>query len=104
MVLPHSGEPGGSGRGPAHDSDAWRQSMKPGQIDLGRSVLDHQIYDRDHLECGKVDDLEITLQDGVLRVSAILTGPGESLERLPGFLRGLAGFVLGRSSFRIPWE
>jgi len=78
--------------------------MKPGHIDLGRTVLDHQIYDRDHLECGKVDDLELAHVDGVLRVTAVRTGPGVAAKRLPGWLDALAVRILGNSTTRIPWQ
>jgi hypothetical protein len=40
-------------------------------------LLDRQLRDRDGVECGKVDDLELTRdEDGALWVSAILAGPG----------------------------
>jgi hypothetical protein len=78
--------------------------MKRDEIDLGRWVLDHQLYDRELLECGKVDDIELALEEDILRVIAVRSGPGEASERVPGWLRGLVRFVLGRSTSRISWE
>ena len=46
-------------------------------------LLDRQLRDRDGVECGKVDDLELTRDDdGALWVSAILAGPGVLAYRL----------------------
>jgi hypothetical protein len=40
-------------------------------------LLDRQLRDREGIECGKVDDLELTRSDdGELYVTAILSGPG----------------------------
>jgi hypothetical protein len=48
-------------------------------------LLDRQLRDRDGIECGKVDDLELERdEDGRLWVSAILAGPGHLLYRLRG--------------------
>jgi sporulation protein YlmC with PRC-barrel domain len=50
----------------------------------GLHLLDRQLIDRDGRLAGKVDDLELTLDDttGDLRVTAILTGHGSLLRRL----------------------
>jgi hypothetical protein len=46
-------------------------------------LLDRQLRDRDGVECGNVDDLELTYSaDGRLIVSALLAGPGVLLYRL----------------------
>ena len=46
-------------------------------------LLDRQLRDRDEVECGNVDDLELTRSDdGALYVTAILTGPGVLWYRL----------------------
>lgn len=78
--------------------------MKPGHADLGRSLLDAQIYDVDHLECGKVDEIELLIEDGAMRVTSIRTGPGVAARRLPGPLSRLALRILGGASTRIPWQ
>jgi sporulation protein YlmC with PRC-barrel domain len=40
-------------------------------------LLDRQLVDRDGRLCGKVDDLELTTTDeGVVYVSAVVSGPG----------------------------
>ncbi|MCU1502193.1 MAG: hypothetical protein JWM12_1547 [Ilumatobacteraceae bacterium] len=46
-------------------------------------LLDRQLRDRHGVECGNVDDLELTRHDdGRLYVTAILSGPGVLLYRL----------------------
>lgn len=52
-------------------------------LHLSLDLLDRQLRDRDGVECGKVDDLELTRDaDGQLWVSAILAGPGVLAYRL----------------------
>ena len=36
----------------------------PTQVDIALGILDHQLIDSEGLNCGKVDDLEITGLDG----------------------------------------
>jgi hypothetical protein len=46
-------------------------------------LLDRQLRDREGIECGNVDDLELTrADDGTLYVTAILAGPGVLWYRL----------------------
>jgi hypothetical protein len=46
-------------------------------------LLDRQLRDRDGVECGNVDDLELTrADDGTLYVTALLAGPGVLWYRL----------------------
>ncbi len=46
-------------------------------------LLDRQLRDRDKVECGKVDDLELVRDgDGTWYVTALLTGPGVLWYRL----------------------
>ena len=46
-------------------------------------LLDRQLVDRDGRLCGKVDDLELTTTDeGVVYVSAVISGPGALWYRL----------------------
>ena len=51
-------------------------------IHVSLDLLDRQLRDRDGAECGKVDDLEITVDDDGWWLSAILTGPGNLWYRL----------------------
>ena len=52
-------------------------------LHVSLDLLDRQLRDRDGVECGKVDDLELTRDaDGGLWVSAILAGPGVLWYRL----------------------
>ena len=62
-------------------------------VSVRHGLLDKQIVDRDRLPIGRVDDLELAVEDGaVVRVEAILTGAQALGERLGGMLgRWLAG-------------
>jgi hypothetical protein len=73
------------------------------QIDLGLSVLDHQLVDRDGRRCGKVDDLELKgIRDGNPHVAAILTGPPAWRGR--GALGRLLARIVRKPLVRLPWE
>jgi sporulation protein YlmC with PRC-barrel domain len=73
------------------------------EIDLGLSVLDHQLLDRDGRRCGKVDDLELEgVSSADPRVAAILVGATAWRGRGP-LGRLAAGVVRGRI-VRIPWS
>ena len=46
-------------------------------------LLDRQLRDREHVECGNVDDLELSRDDhGTWYVTALLAGPGVLMYRL----------------------
>ncbi|MBD0338982.1 MAG: hypothetical protein ICV67_06835 [Thermoleophilia bacterium] len=62
-------------------------------VSVRHGLLDKQIVDRDRLPVGRVDDLELAVEDGaVVGVEAILTGAQALGERLGGMLgRWLAG-------------
>jgi sporulation protein YlmC with PRC-barrel domain len=47
----------------------------------GLHLLDRQLVDRNGLDCGKVDDLELEERDGQVRVRALVAGPGALLQR-----------------------
>src|SRR4051794_22967369 len=52
-------------------------------IHVSLDLLDRQLRDRDGVECGKVDDLELGRDDdGTLWLTAILSGPGVLWYRL----------------------
>jgi hypothetical protein len=76
-------------------------------------LLDRQLRDRDDVECGNVDDLELTSgEDGTLYVTAIIAGPGAlayrlGARRLGAWLRRayrLAGSPDDTDRTRIPIE
>jgi hypothetical protein len=73
-------------------------------LDVVRMVLDHQLLDANYIECGKVEDVELSGGVGRLEVTGLVTGPGAAAERLPGLLRGLAKRLLGARVTRVPWE
>jgi sporulation protein YlmC with PRC-barrel domain len=72
-------------------------------IDLGLSVLDHQLLDSEGRRCGKVDDLELgLLGTDEPRVVAILAGPSAWRDR--GRLGRLAARLVRGRLVRVPWE
>ena len=50
---------------------------KPVEVDIALGILDHQLVDADGVNCGKVDDLELTGLDGdspeVVEISSAAT-------------------------------
>jgi hypothetical protein len=76
-------------------------------------LLDRQLRDRDGVECGNIDDLELSRgEDGTLYVTAIIAGPGAlayriGARRLGSWLRRsyrVAGSPDGTDRTRIPIE
>ena len=48
---------------------------KPIEVDIALGILDHQLVDADGINCGKVDDLELTgLDSGSPEVVEIIVG------------------------------
>ena len=72
-------------------------------LDMARQVLDRQVIDKNHILCGKVDDIEF---DGGTqpKVTAILIGNGPASDRLPQLFKILSQKIFGRSVARIPWS
>jgi len=63
---------------------------KPVEVDIALGILDHQLVDSDGVNCGKVDDLELTgLDTDSRRVVEILVG-GNAWRS-----RGLLGRLFG---------
>ena len=77
--------------------------MNEKHLDIARMVLDHQLLDANYVECGKVEDVELSGGVGRLEVTGLLTGPGAAAERLPSLLRGFARRLLGARVTRAPW-
>jgi sporulation protein YlmC with PRC-barrel domain len=77
-------------------------------VDLAEGLLDHQLIDAVGRRCGKVDDLELEWRPGEpMRVTAIVSGPGAWVARVPKRARRLFALLLaptGRGSTRIAWE
>jgi hypothetical protein len=83
--------------------------MMPEQLYLAAHVLDRQLVDRGGRHCGKVDDLELTVDDatGELFVTAVLCGPGALLGRLgrrrsSTWLRRLVTLLESEDRGRVP--
>jgi sporulation protein YlmC with PRC-barrel domain len=75
---------------------------KPAQVEIALGILDHQLVDRDGVNCGKVDDLELTGLDGDSpEVSEILVGG--SAWRTRGRLGHLAAKLAG-NAVHVPWS
>lgn len=55
-----------------------------GPIDGVLHLLDRQLIDADGRFLGKVDDVELTLLDGRLAITGVLTGPAALLDRFGG--------------------
>ena len=73
------------------------------EIDLGLSLLDHQLIDSEDLRCGKVDDLDLgSLREDPPTVQAILAGTPAWRNR--GRIGRLAASLGGGRIVRIPWE
>jgi hypothetical protein len=73
------------------------------RIDLGLSLLDHQLIDAEGRRCGKVDDLDLgSLREDPPQVQAILSGA--PAWRTRGRLGRLAASLAGGKVVRIPWE
>lgn len=53
-------------------------------LDAALHLLDRQVVDLDGLMAGKVDDVELTVREGRLEVTGLLTGPSALLPRLGG--------------------
>ena len=77
--------------------------MSAHHLDIVRRVLDRQLVDANHNNCGKVDDVELDLS-GKPKVTAILVGNGLASDRLPEFARYLSRKLFGRRKIRIPWS
>lgn len=73
-------------------------------IHIGKSVLDHQLLDKDGRRCGNADDLAIEGGPGEAgEVVAILVGPGWWPQRA-GRIGRLAGRIGGSRRVRVPWS
>ena len=75
---------------------------KPVEVDIALGILDHQLVDSDGVNCGKVDDLELTGLDGDSpEVVEILVGGNAWRSR--GLLGRLAA-RLGGDAVHVPWS
>jgi sporulation protein YlmC with PRC-barrel domain len=75
---------------------------KPVEVDIALGILDHQLVDADGVNCGKVDDLELTGLDGDSpEVVEILVGGNAWRSR--GLLGRLAARLSGEA-VHIPWS
>ena len=77
--------------------------QRPPYLDLVRMITDHQLLDADYVECGKVDDIELEMEEGRLRATALWTGPGAAFAHLPEWMQGIARKLFGARATRIPW-
>ena len=78
--------------------------MSEHHLDIVRQVLDRQVVDANHYNCGKVDDIELDLSGKLPRVTAILVGNQYSSDRLPEFAKCIFQKFFGRSRVKIPWS
>ena len=74
---------------------------KPVEVDIALGILDHQLVDSNGVNCGKVDDLELTgLDTGSPEVVEILVGGNAWRKR--GLLGRLAARLAG-DAVHVPW-
>jgi len=78
--------------------------MNEKNLDVARALLDCQLLDANYIECGKVEDVELTGGVGRLEITALITGPGAAVVRLPALLRPLARRLFGSRETRVPWS
>ena len=75
---------------------------KPVEVDIALGILDHQLVDSDGVNCGKVDDLELSgLDSGSPEVTEILVGGNAWRSRGP--LGRLAARLAG-DAVHVPWS
>jgi sporulation protein YlmC with PRC-barrel domain len=75
---------------------------KPIEVDIALGILDHQLVDADGINCGKVDDLELTgLDGGSPEVVEIIVGGNAWRSR--GLLGRLAARFAG-DAVHVPWS
>jgi sporulation protein YlmC with PRC-barrel domain len=75
---------------------------KPVEVDIALGILDHQLVDSNGVNCGKVDDLELTgLDSGSPEVTEILVGGNAWRSR--GLLGRLAARFAG-DAVHVPWS
>jgi sporulation protein YlmC with PRC-barrel domain len=76
-----------------------------GRLKLVSGLRDLQIVDRDERNCGIVDDIELEGKPGgVLRVKALLVGPGAYAKRVPGWWMPIVRLIAGKAIVRVPWK
>jgi sporulation protein YlmC with PRC-barrel domain len=80
--------------------------MRPDDpLKLLSEVRDLQIVDKDGLNCGICDDVELEGAPGEpLKIAALLVGPGAYTHRLPNWLSRAISSVAGRRMARVPWN
>jgi sporulation protein YlmC with PRC-barrel domain len=78
--------------------------MSQNYLDLVRQVLDQQVVDANHLNCGKVDDVEVEFDGERLKATALLIGNGPASDRLPEIARFFSRKLLGRRKVRVAWD
>jgi sporulation protein YlmC with PRC-barrel domain len=75
---------------------------KPAEVDIALGILDHQLVDATGINCGKVDDLELSgLDTGSPEVAEILVGG--TAWRSRGLLGRLAARLAG-DAVHVPWS
>jgi sporulation protein YlmC with PRC-barrel domain len=78
--------------------------MSEHHLDIVRQVLDRQVVDANHYNCGKVDDIELDLDGKTPHVTAIFVGNDLAGNRLPEFAGWVSQKLFGRSRVKIPWS
>jgi hypothetical protein len=80
------------------------QRTEPKQLDLGLTILDHELVDVEGGSCGRVDDLELEGGPGEpLRLRAIVSGPATWGPRA-GRFGSLAARLHPGDEVVVPWS
>jgi sporulation protein YlmC with PRC-barrel domain len=73
--------------------------------DLALTVLDHQLVDADGERCGRVDDIELDLRDGVCVPVALVVGRDAMARRVgAGRFGALVRRLLPVADHRVSWD
>ena len=78
--------------------------MSEPYLDIVRRVMDEQVVDANHMNCGKVDDIEIDFSGKHPKVTALLIGNGPASDRLPELARWVSRKLFGRRKVRVEWR
>jgi sporulation protein YlmC with PRC-barrel domain len=75
---------------------------KPTEVDIALAILDHQLVDADGINCGKVDELEVSgLDTDSPEITEILVGGNAWRSR--GLLGRIAARLAG-NAVHVPWS
>ena len=78
--------------------------MSEHHLDIAKRVMDEQVIDANHMNCGRVDDIELDFSGKQPKVTALLIGNGPASDRLPELARVISRKLFGRGKVKVPWS